>query len=208
MQISLKAPRGSHTKNHTNGVAPPDLESQIKSLRRYAHVLAGNSAEADDLVQETLKRALTYINGRKKIENPRAYLMTMLHNVRADLVKQRIRSGDPIRLSNDLPLASLPNQNDRVVCSEVAKAVARLPEEQRKVLLLVALEGMTYQDAATILGVPVGTVMSRLSRSRGALRRELGLGPDFDTESRVVQYTPGRSIAEASVLTSSLSPSP
>lgn len=150
-----------------------ELEEHIRALRRYARALVGGSADSDDLVQETLKRALTYLPEGKEIRNLRAYLFTMLHHVRIDHAKRAIRTRDHLPL-DEMTMPSIPaTQFARLECRELAEAVEMLPAEQREVLLLVCLEGMSYQETADLVGTPIGTVMSRLSRARTALRRML-----------------------------------
>lgn len=166
-------------------MADHELVEHIEALRRYAKVLVGSPADADDLVQETLKRALLYVNGARRIDSLRAYLFRILHNARNDMLRQRMTAGTPVPvediqlLSGDLP------QVDRFACHQVVDAIQHLSEEHRRVLLLVAVEGMSYREAADALALPVGTVMSRLNRARASLRTmldmegvlELGLGP-------------------------------
>lgn len=156
-------------------ISTRELEDHIRALRRYARVLVGTAADADDIVQETLKRALTYLHDGKEIRNLRSYLLTMLHHVRIDYAKRQGRGGEPLPLDEELLMTAPAPQPEQIACREVADAVQRLPDEQREVLLLVGLEGMTYQHAAEILGVPIGTVMSRLNRGRNAIKDRLGL---------------------------------
>ncbi|MEO3431018.1 sigma-70 family RNA polymerase sigma factor [Pelagibius sp. CAU 1746] len=154
----------------------------IPALRRYARSLAGDAAEADDLVQESLSRALAR---RQKagaqageIRNLRAYLFTILHNAHVD------RLNDRRRWSYSVPEEVLENrlarpapQHGQLELNDLAMALQRLPEEQRQAVLLVGYEGMAYKDAAQVLDVPIGTVMSRLSRGREALRRMMAGAP-------------------------------
>lgn len=150
-----------------------ELEEHMRALRRYARALIGNRADADDLVQETLRRALTYLSDGREIRNPRAYLMTMLHHVRVDHAKRVTRYNDQIPL-DELAMPSVPpSQLMRLECRDLAAAIEMLPVDQREVLLLVGLEGMSYRETADLVGSPIGTVMSRLSRARMALRHLL-----------------------------------
>jgi len=168
-----------------------DLEQHIRALRRYARALVGDSADADDLVQETLKRALIYIGRGQEIRHVRAYLLTMLHNVRVDMVKSQIRAAEVLTSNDDLPLATMPPQNDQVTLKQVSEAVERLPEGQREVILLIGLEGMGYKETAEILGLPIGTVMSRLSRARRALKDDLQV-ETVEIEAQVLRTEPGQ----------------
>ncbi len=152
-----------------------DLESHIRALRRYARALTANPDDAVDLVQETLKRALTYLDSGGEIRNLRYYLLTILHHARIDHAKRESRGGEHLPFDTCLFLASGPIQSDRLICSEAVDAINRLPEEQRAVILLIGFEGLAYQEVADVLRIPIGTVMSRLSRARKNLRKILHL---------------------------------
>lgn len=167
-------------------VGGKELEEHIRALRRYARALMGSSADADDLVQETLKRALTYLPEGKEIRNLRAYLLTMLHHVRIDHAKRAIRNRDQVPL-DEINAPSVPaSQLHRLECRELSEAIDRLPAEQREVLLLVCLEGLSYQETADLVGTPIGTVMSRLSRARSSLRRTLSADAVAPVQIRVI----------------------
>ena len=151
----------------SSGLKEVDLAPCMAALRRRAARLAGNRADADDLVQETLKRALTYMNGRADIANVQAYLSTMLNNAYYDLVRQH-PSRDTVPL-DDAILVSQPAQVERLQCRDILVAVDGLPDDQRQVVILIGLEGHSYKDTALVLNIPIGTVMSRLSRARERL---------------------------------------
>lgn len=158
--------------------AETSILEHIPGLRRYARSLAGDPAEADDLVQECLSRALARQRKSADIRNLKAYLFTILHNVHIDRLNERQR------WSYNIPEEVLENrlarsapQPDHLALRDLAEALERLPEEQRQTVLLVGYEGLSYKDAAAILGTPVGTVMSRLSRGREALRRLMNGAP-------------------------------
>lgn len=154
------------------------LLEHIQALRRYANVLVGNHADADDLVQEALKRALNYLERDRQIGNLRAYLFTILHNVRNDALRNQVRRGTQVPVEDTPLVSNQASQSDHVACNQVIQAMLRLSEEHRQVLLLVGVEGMSYRETAEILELPIGTVMSRLSRARTALREVLGFeGP-------------------------------
>jgi len=150
-----------------SGLKELDLAPCMAALRRRATRLAGNCADADDLVQETLKRALIYMKGRADIANVQAYLSTMLNHAYYDLVKQH-PARDTVPLE-DAILVSPPVQVERLQCREIMIAVNGLPDDQRQVLILIGLEGHSYKDTAVVLNIPIGTVMSRLSRARERL---------------------------------------
>ncbi len=150
------------------------LSSQVRSLRRYALALVRNRDDADDLVQETLTRAIAGAGTFRPNADLRAWLFGILHNLhvsgrRRDQVRARAAAA-----IETLALTSIPaSQPGHVELRRTMDAFARLSEEQRQALTLVAVEGMSYQEAAGALGIPIGTLMSRLARGREALRREM-----------------------------------
>jgi RNA polymerase sigma-70 factor (ECF subfamily) len=145
------------------------LADQLPGLRRYARALTGDSCAADDLVQDTLERACAkwrlWIPGT----DLRAWLFTVMHNLYLNQRRgDRFASAavDLADVEHELP-APASRRDDAL---DLDRCLRRLPADQRAVLLLVTLEDMGYQEAARVLGVPVGTVMSRLSRARIRLR--------------------------------------
>jgi RNA polymerase sigma-70 factor, ECF subfamily len=149
------------------------IAQQIPRLRRYARALTGDRAAADDLVQDTLERALSRFHLWRRGSDLRAWLFTIMHNIFVNQARARMRyPHEPF----DEPAASAlqyrePDWSD---LKDIGEALARLPVEQRRVVLLVGLEQFTYEEAARVLEVPIGTVMSRLSRARERLRALLG----------------------------------
>ena len=147
------------------------LVELIPRLRRYARALSGDRASADDLVQDTLERAWSKLHLYRRGTDLRAWLFTVMHNVHVNRVRAT-RPTDPI--DEGMPeLATRAPQADALLVRDLDRAIARLPEEQRAVLLLVTLEEMSYDEVAHALGIPIGTVMSRLSRARDKLRAML-----------------------------------
>ncbi|MGH8705866.1 MAG: RNA polymerase sigma factor [Burkholderiales bacterium] len=143
----------------------------IPRLRRYARALAGDRAAADDLVQDTLERAWSKFHLYRRGTDLRAWLFTVMHNVYVNQLRAA-RPGVP--LEDEMPeLARPAGEADALVLRDLDRAIRRLPAEQRAVLLLVALEDMSYDAAARALDIPIGTVMSRLSRARAKLRATL-----------------------------------
>jgi RNA polymerase sigma-70 factor (ECF subfamily) len=142
----------------------------IPALRRYARVLAGDPARADDLVQDCLERALSRRHLWRRPGNLRGWLFTIMHNVHVNHVRAARRA--PIAEGADPADHAVrdADQIEKVAAAEVARAIELLPYDQRQVLALVAIEGMRYEEAAALLEVPVGTIMSRLSRARARLR--------------------------------------
>ena len=151
-----------------------ELEVHIASLRRYARALLRNRTDAEDLVQEALARAVARADTFKTGTNLRAWLFTILHNVHVNQV--RARAARPVEVPVEAVEARLvtpARQEERVEVRDMMRALDELPDEQRQMLLLVALEGLKYEEVAATLGVPIGTVMSRLSRARDAVRAKL-----------------------------------
>ena len=155
-----------------NFVQVKDLQSHREYLRRYAVARTHDPVEAEDLVQESLTRALTYARSGKTIKNLRAYLFAILNNVLADKWSRKRRSISVVPLTNDADLVGeAPAQIAHIQWIELVEAIDKLPAAQRQVVVLVGLEGVPYQSAAEIMDIPIGTVMSRLNRGREALRR-------------------------------------
>jgi len=155
----------------------PELLAAIPRLRRYARVLTGETTRADDLVQETLARAWEKRRLWAAGTDLRAWLFTIMHNV---FVNQRAlarRDAQNVSLDGDedgnaawqIPVRAM--QQTRVELIEILREVGRLPVDQRAVLILAAVEEMRYEEIAAVLSIPIGTVMSRLSRAREKLRR-------------------------------------
>lgn len=151
-----------------------DLRAALPRLRRYARVLTGDTHRADDLVQETLARAWEKRRLWRVGSDLRAWLFTIMHNVHLNQYAQRRRDRACESLDDEDGAGEIPvraTQFDRVALAEVMEQLARLPTEQREVLVLAAVEEMRYEEIARVLDIPVGTVMSRLSRAREKLRR-------------------------------------
>src|SRR5437764_8656992 len=153
------------------------IEEEIPRLRRYARALTRNGSRSDDLVQDTLVRALAKEHLWEPGTNMRAWLFTIMHNQNVNAVRSAMRDGMTVEIeeqSSDLVATTDPTSARQL--HELDRALAQVPEEQRQVILLVGLEGMSYEDSAAILHIPVGTVRSRLSRGRDALRKLMGMG--------------------------------
>jgi RNA polymerase sigma-70 factor (ECF subfamily) len=155
----------------------PDLVAALPRLRRYARVLTGDMHRADDLVQDTLARAWEKRGLWQAGSDLRAWLFTIMHNVHVNQFSMRQREYAHTSLDADdgppvgWELAVRATQADRVELAEVLVQIGRLPVEQREVLMLAAVEELRYEEISVVLGVPIGTVMSRLSRAREKLRR-------------------------------------
>ena len=152
------------------------LEEQLPRLRRYARALTRDVSRADDLVQDTVLRALAKQNLWQEGTNLRAWLFTLMHNQHVNDVRRSNRDGGNIDVDE---MASVLVANTDPTASrqlrELERALGLLPIEQREAILLVGLEGLRYDEAAVIAGVPIGTVRSRLSRGREALRHILDI---------------------------------
>jgi RNA polymerase sigma-70 factor (ECF subfamily) len=143
--------------------------TELPRLRRYARAMVGNRAAADDLVQDTLERAWSRLAQWRPGSDLRAWLFGIMHNLRVDQLRCPGLNTLPMDEEEfEVPIRA--TQTDHLELSDLELALARLPEEQRAVLLLVALEEMSYEEVARALEIPLGTVMSRLSRGRERLR--------------------------------------
>ena len=155
------------------------VEEQIPRLRRYARALIRmNQAAADDLVQETLTRAVAKQHLWEPGTNLRAWLFTLMHNQHVNDIRRSVREGTTVDI-DDLQnsMASQSDASASMLLRDLDRGLAALAIEQRQVILLVGLEGMSYEETADVLGVPVGTVRSRLSRGRDSLRKLMGIEP-------------------------------
>lgn len=145
------------------------IVAEIPRLRRYARALTGQGDRADDLVQDTLERALEKWRFWQSSRDLRPWLFSIMHNLHVDYYRREARVD--YREDEDLPdLPQRAEQADALELRDLDRALAMLPLEQREVLLLVALEELSYADVAKALGLPAGTVMSRLSRARTRLK--------------------------------------
>jgi RNA polymerase sigma-70 factor (ECF subfamily) len=150
------------------------IEAEIPRLRRYARYLVRDLDQADDLVQECLARAVARIDGWTAGTNLRAWLFVILRNCFInELRRTRGVALDGDLAADDQALAMPASQEAHVALREVHNAYLTLSQEHREILLLVAIEGMQYDEAAVVLNVALGTVRSRLSRARQALRDAL-----------------------------------
>jgi RNA polymerase sigma-70 factor (ECF subfamily) len=147
-----------------------ELVDQIPFLRRYAFALTSARSSADDLVQDTLERALRRQRKFQRGTNLRAWIFTIMHNIFIDQVRRRARRPEAAPIEGlQLACPSSSAGPGVVELGELQRAISRLPYHNREVLLLVGLEGLSYEEVAGVLDVPVGTVKSRLFRARQAL---------------------------------------
>ncbi|WP_165349830.1 MULTISPECIES: sigma-70 family RNA polymerase sigma factor [unclassified Mesorhizobium] len=149
-----------------------DIVGQLGSLRRYARSLTRDSADAEDLVHDALLRAYERRGTFRAGGNLRAWLFSIMHNAFIDKLRSRRSEAARIEQAAHLSDPSVPASQDHSVrLAQVRDAFLSLPEEQRSALHLVAIEGLSYAQAAEIAGVPLGTLMSRIGRARAALRQ-------------------------------------
>ena len=151
------------------------IEPVIPALRRYARTFVRGAADADDLVQDTLERAISRWHQRRSDGETRTWLFTILHNLAVNHLRRAARRGREVPLDDagesDVGVPS--TQEDALRRDDILGAVGQLPDDQRSVLLLVSIEDVTYAEAARILDIPIGTVMSRLARARARLLKLL-----------------------------------
>lgn len=166
-----------------------EIEAEIPRLRRYARYLTRDADQADDLVQEALMRSIAKIHTWQPGTNLRAWLFVILRNAYISEVRRANRAPTDSAVAEDHPgLAVSGGHESRMALVELRQAFDKLSVEHREVLHLVAVEGLKYEEAAEILEIPVGTVRSRLSRARTALRVRL--------EGEVVGEEEDRAVAE------------
>src|ERR1051326_6927065 len=157
------------------------LEAEIPRLRRYARALTRDVSRADDLVQSCLTRAVAKQHLWEPGTDLRAWLFTILHNQHVNDVRRSVREGVSVAVEDMAPVLTVqPSAVAVLQLRDLEAAIGKLPVEQRQGILLVGGEGMGYEECAAILGVPVGTVRSRLSRGRDQLRRLMDMEEDED----------------------------
>ena len=160
-------------------------------LRRYARALTGDAAWADDLVQDTAERALVRAGAFRKGTNLRAWLFTILRNLYIDQFRARREFTVDDETAPWRTMETPHREIDGLVLRDVQRALYHLPLEQREALLLVCVEELSYLEAAAVLDVPIGTIMSRLARAREHMRMLLGGEPARKSAPlKVVRKTP------------------
>ena len=172
-------PAGAAEREHPVSAQFGDqLVAVLPRLRRFARGLTGTAAEADDLVQAACERALARSHQFQEGTRFDSWMFRIVQTIWIDQLRAReVRKEDgdvaEERLGSDAPLRVI---EARLALAEVRRAVERLPADQRTVLMLVAVEGLSYKEAAAVVEVPVGTIMSRLARARTALQQQLDAG--------------------------------
>ncbi|MBX3575748.1 MAG: sigma-70 family RNA polymerase sigma factor [Rhizobiaceae bacterium] len=152
--------------------------AEIPRLRRYARALLRDRDAADDLVQDCLERALTRLDNWRTGESPRRWLFTIMHHLFVDQLRKVKRTAEVIAFSADAQPEAVEqaSQVDAVATREIMDALQKISPDRRAAIVLVAVEGFSYAEAANILGVPAGTLMSRIARGRDDLRALLDGG--------------------------------
>ena len=155
------------------------IEPLIPSLRRYARALLRDATAADDLVHDCLERAIGRWHQRRADGDARTWMFAILHNLAINRLRQAARRGRHVALDDAgaVAIARPATQEDQLRHGDLLRALAMLPDDQRSVLLLVSVEDLSYAEAARVLDVPIGTVMSRLSRARERLHRLMEADP-------------------------------
>ena len=156
-----------------------EIEGSVPALRRYARALTRNADRADDLVQDCIERAIR----KQALWKPTGPLKSWLFRILLNLYRNELRSarrrGEHVAVETLLVEPSVaPAQPGRIALAEMARAIDALAAEQREALLLVVIDGMNYSEAAEVIGIPMGTLMSRLGRARAALRVATGAGEE------------------------------
>ena len=151
------------------------MEACIPALRRYAGTLLRDRQEVDDLVHDCLVRALDRLHTRRNDADMRPWLFSIMHNLYISRIRQKRTRGvaEPLDAATETTLGVEASQEHHVQTRQVMGVVERLPEDLRSVLLLVTVEDLSYAEVAQVLAIPIGTVMSRLSRARERIRRDL-----------------------------------
>ena len=156
-----------------------EIEQCVPALRRYARALTRNADRADDLVQDCLERAIRKQGLWQPTGPLKGWLFRILLNLYRNELRTNRRRGEHVPVETMIVEPSVaPAQPGRIALAEMARAIDTLAAEQREALLLVVLEGMSYAEAAGVIGIPMGTLMSRLGRARAALRTLTGSGDE------------------------------
>ncbi|HVJ52815.1 MAG TPA: sigma-70 family RNA polymerase sigma factor [Aliidongia sp.] len=165
------------------------VEPLIPALRRYARALLSDRSAADDLVQDCLERVIGRWHQRRADGDARTWVFTILHNLAMSRLRQNTRRGRhlPLEDADEGATARPPTQEDGLRHRDLLEALKTLPDDQRSVLLLVSVEDLSYAETARVLDIPLGTVMSRLSRAREKLQRAMEAGAPAVAERPVLR---------------------
>jgi RNA polymerase sigma-70 factor, ECF subfamily len=178
--LEMKTPPSTGWPQHRDGKAAvsvsnvlSQIEACVPALRRYAVGLLRSRDDADDLVHDCLVRALDKLHTRREELEVRPWLFAILHNLFISQMRRRGSSPPPEPLDevHEAAHSQRPSQEDGLQWRDLLRDLERLPDEQRSVVVLVSVEDLSYAETAAVLGVPLGTVMSRLARGRERLRQ-------------------------------------
>ncbi|WP_227690807.1 sigma-70 family RNA polymerase sigma factor [Sphingopyxis yananensis] len=175
-----------------SNLRPADILHELSAMWRYARSLTRNEQAADDVVQDAVIKALEKRASFRPDGSRRGWLLAIVHNSFVSSKRREIAESKRDARFADMMMDHLePDQEYAECLRDVARAFAALPDHQRAVLHLIAVEGQSYQEAAAILDVPIGTVMSRLSRARATLR---DMQSETDKPSREFKIIGGRDV--------------
>lgn len=173
------------------------IEQQIPKLRRFACARVGDPVLADDLVQDCLERTIRHFDKFQQGTNLQAWMFTILRNVQINHYRKQQRRSEVAISDDGYELPSIaPSQEHTVEFRDFVRSFAQLSEEHKEILLLIVVEGFKYDEAADILGLPVGTVRSRIFRARAKLReiedkqvnvQEAKQGPDAQVQLKLIK---------------------
>jgi RNA polymerase sigma-70 factor (ECF subfamily) len=154
-----------------------EIVALLPRLRRFARALTGQAADADDVVQIAVERALTRLDQFQQGTRLDAWLLSIVRNAWIDEARARVRRAKvfaPAEAGESVGMDGEANVHTKLEANDVWAAMRKLPEDQREAVALVCVEGLAYREAAEALGVPIGTLTSRLARGREALQAMLG----------------------------------
>jgi RNA polymerase sigma-70 factor (ECF subfamily) len=162
------------------------VEPMVPALRRYIRALTGDRDQADDLVQDCLERVISRWGQRRNPDDTRQWVFAIAHNLATDYLRKRSRRGLHLAIEDvdEVEMAYSAPQEGHMQNQDLVRALETLPHEQRSVVLLVSVEDMSYAEVASTLNIPIGTVMSRLSRGREKLLQAMD-GTKQDQPSQV-----------------------
>jgi RNA polymerase sigma-70 factor, ECF subfamily len=181
--LKLQSDQSRRAEAMSPGSFKDDLVAQIPGLRAFAVSLCGSVTVADDLVQEALLRAWANSDKFQLGTSLRAWLFTILRNIYYSQYRKRSREVQDTNGVYSRSIAVEGDQESHLDLADFRKALAMLPVEQREVLTMVGASGLSYEEAAAICGVEIGTIKSRLSRARTRLSELLGLDERRDRRS-------------------------
>jgi len=161
-----------------------ELIALLPRLRRFARLLARSEHAADDLVQGACERALRFAHHYQEGTRFDAWVFTILRNLWLDNIRRTRRESSQAEIEPEVAIDDRPGIEARLTLASMRTAIEALPDDQREIVFLVCIEDLSYREAAEILDVPIGTVMSRLARARTRLKRAAGIGDEVARSSK------------------------